>query len=86
MPASAKEAMGMEVTDQDLKRDEQIEKEKDAPVEVSMKWEDDALDKVSRIPIPFIRNMAVKRIEQEVVKAGENIVTMDLFEKYRFTF
>jgi hypothetical protein len=74
------------VTDQDLKRDEQIEKEKDVPVEVSMKWEDDALDKVSRIPIPFIRNMAVKRIEQEVVKAGENIVTMDLFEKYRFTF
>ena len=51
-----------------------------------MKWEDDALDKVSRIPIPFIRNMAVKRIEQEVVKAGKNIVTMDLFEKYRFTF
>ena len=86
MPASAKEAMGMEVTDEDLKRDKQIEKEKDAPVEVSMKWEDDALDKVSRIPIPFIRNMAVKRIEQEVVKAGENIVTMDLFEKYRCTF
>jgi len=86
MPASAKEAMGMEVTDEDLKRDEQIEKEKEAPVEVSMKWEDDALDKVSRIPIPFIRNMAVKRIEQEVVKAGKNIVTMDLFEKYRFTF
>ena len=86
MPASAKEAMGMEVTDEDLKRDEQIEKEKEAPVEVSMKWEDDALDNVSRIPIPFIRNMAVKRIEQEVVKAGKNIVTMDLFEKYRFTF
>ena len=76
----------MEVTDEDLKRDKQIEKEKNEPVEVSMKWEEDALDKVSRIPIPFIRNMAVKRIEQEVTKAGEDIVTMDLFEKYRFTF
>ena len=65
---------------------EQIEKQKEEPVQVSMKWEDDALDKVSRIPIPFIRNMAVKRIEQEVVKAGEEVVTMDLFEKYRFTF
>ena len=86
MPSSAKQAMGMEVTEEDLKQDEQIEKQKEEPVQVSMKWEDDALDKVSRIPIPFIRNMAVKRIEQEVVKAGEEVVTMDLFEKYRFTF
>ena len=66
MPASAKQAMGMEVTEEDLKRDEQIDKEKEEPVEVSLKWEDDALAKVSRIPIPFIRNMAVKRIEQEI--------------------
>ena len=86
MPSSAKQAMGMEVTEEDLKQDEQIEKQKEEPVQVSMKWEDDALDKGSRIPIPFIRNMAVKRIEQEVVKAGEEVVTMDLFEKYRFTF
>ena len=86
MPSSAKQAMGMEVTEEDLKQDEQIEKQKEEPVQVSMKWEDDALDKVSRIPIPFIRNMAVKRIEQEVVKAGEEVVTMNLFEKYRFTF
>jgi hypothetical protein len=86
MPSSAKQAMGMEVTEEDLKQDEQIDKEKDAPVKVSMKWEDDALDKVSRIPIPFIRNMAVKRIEQEVTKAGEELVTMELFEQYRFTF
>ena len=58
----------------------------DDPMEIAMKWEDEALDKVSRIPIPFIRNMAVKRIEQEVVKAGEEVVTLDLFEKYRVTF
>ena len=86
MPSSAKQAMGMEVTEEDLKQDEQIEKQKEEPVQLSMKGDDDALDKVSRIPIPFIRSMAVKRIEQEVVKAGEESVTMDLFEKYRFTF
>ena len=86
MPASAKEAMGMEITEEDLKRDKQIEQEKEEAVEVSLKWEDDALEKVSRIPIPFIRNMAVKRIEQEVSKEGKEVVTLQLFEKYRFTF
>ena len=86
MPASAKEAMGMEVTEEDLKRDEQIDQEKEEAIEVSLKWEDDALDKVSRIPIPFIRNMAVKRIEQEVAKEGKEVITLKLFEKYRFTF
>ena len=86
MPASAKEAMGMEVTEEDLKRDEQIDQEKEEAVEVSLKWEDDALDKVSRIPISFIRNMAVKRIEQEVAKEGKEVITLELFEKYRFTF
>ena len=86
MPASAKEAMGMEVTEEDLKRDEQIDQEKEEAVEVSLKWEDDALEKVSRIPIPFIRNMAVKRIEQEVSKEDKEVVTLELFEKYRFTF
>ncbi len=86
MPASAKQAMGMEVTEEDLKRDEQIDKEKEEPVEVSLKWEDDALAKVSRIPIPFIRNMAVKRIEQEISKEGKEVVTLELFDKYRFTF
>jgi hypothetical protein len=30
--------------------------------------------------------MAVKRIEQEVTKAGKEVVTMELFEQYRFTF
>ena len=55
-------------------------------MEVSLKWEDDALEKVSRIPIPFIRNMAVKRIEQEVSKEDKEVVTLELFEKYRFTF
>ena len=40
-----------------------------------------------RIPISFIRNMAVKRIEQEVKKEGpDKEVTMELFEKYRFSF
>jgi len=86
MPASAKEAMGMELTEEDLKRDEQIDKQKEEPVEVSLKWEDDALKKVSKIPIPFIRNMAVKRIEQEIVKEGKEVVTLELFDKYRFTF
>jgi hypothetical protein len=74
------------VTEEDLKRDEQIDQEKEEAVEVSLKWEDDALEKVSRIPIPFIRNMAVKRIEQEVSKEDKEVVTLELFEKYRFTF
>ena len=86
MPASAKAAMGMEVTEEDLKRDEQIDQEKEEAIEVSLKWDDDALDKVSRIPISFIRNMAVKRIEQEVAKEGKEVITLELFEKYRFTF
>jgi hypothetical protein len=86
MPSSAKEAMGMEVTEEDLQRDEQIDKEKEEAIEVSLKWEEDAMDKVSRIPIPFIRNMAVKRIEQEVSKEEKDVVTLELFEKYRFTF
>ena len=86
MPASAKEAMGMEVTEEDLKRDEQIDQEKEEAVEVSLKWEDDALEKVSRIPIPFIRNMAVTRIEHEVSKEDKEVVTLELFEKFRFTF
>jgi len=86
MPASAKAAMGMEVTEEDLKRDEQIDQEKEEAIEVSLEWEDDALDKVSRIPISFIRNMAVKRIEQEVAKEGKEVITLELFEKYRFTF
>ena len=85
-PASAKAAKGMEVTEEDLKRDEQIDQEKAEAIEVSLKWEDDALDKVSRIPISFIRNMAVKRIEQEVAKEGKEVITLELFEKYRFTF
>ena len=66
--------------------DEQIYQEKEEAIEVSLKWEDDALDKVSRIPISFIRNMAVKRIEQEVAKEGKEVITLELFEKYRFTF
>ena len=86
MPASAKAAMGMEVTEEDLKRDEQIDQEKEEAIEVSLKWEDDALKKVSKIPIPFIRNMAVKRIEQEISKEGKEVVTLELFDKYRFTF
>ncbi|MFQ5449481.1 MAG: PCP reductase family protein [Nitrospinaceae bacterium] len=86
MPASAKEAMGMEVTEEDLKRDEQIEQEKEQPPEMELHWHADALDKVKRIPIPFIRNMAIKRIEQEVQKEGKNEVTLELFHKYRFTF
>ena len=86
MPASAKEAMGMEVTEEDKKRDEEYDSQADEKPELSLHWKDDALAKVKRIPIPFIRNMAIKRIEQEVVKEGKNEVTMELFEKYRFTF
>jgi proto-chlorophyllide reductase subunit len=86
MPASAKEAMGMEVTQEDFKRDEEKAKEPEQPPELSLHWEDDALDKVKRIPIEFIRNMAIKRIEQEVAKEGKEVVTEELFQKYRFTF
>ena len=41
-----------------------------------------------RIPISFIRNMAVKRIEQEVKKneGPDKEGTMELFERYRFSF
>jgi len=86
MPASAKEAMGMEVTEEDLKRDEQAENEPEQAPELQLFWHDDALDKVKRIPIAFIRNMAIKRIEQEVIKEGKTEVTGELFHKYRFTF
>ncbi|GJL77193.1 MAG: hypothetical protein NPINA01_01820 [Nitrospinaceae bacterium] len=86
MPASAKEAMGMEVSEEDYKRDEEKAKEPEKPPELSLQWDDDALAKVKRIPIEFIRNMAIKRIEQEVAKEGKEVVTEELFQKYRFTF
>ncbi len=86
MPASAKEAMGMEVTEEDKKRDVDYENQKEEKPEMELQWDDEALKKVMRIPIPFIRNMAVKRIEGEVRKEGQQVVTLDLFEKYRFTF
>jgi len=86
MPASAKEAMGMEVTEEDLKRDEETAKEPEQAPDLQLTWHDDALNHVKRIPIAFIRNMAIKRIEQEVVKEGKTEVTEELFQKYRFTF
>jgi hypothetical protein len=86
MPASAKEAMGMEVTEEDLKRDEETASEPEQAPELQLFWHDDALAKVTRIPIAFIRNMAIKRIEQEVAKEGKTEVTEELFQKYRFTF
>ena len=54
--------------------------------DLQLVWHDDALSHVKRIPIAFIRNMAIKRIEQEVVKEGKTEVTEELFQKYRFTF
>lgn len=86
MPASAKEAMGMEVTEEDLKRDAERSTEPEQEPEFSLPWDDEPLQKVKRIPIAFIRNMAVKRIEQEVAKEGGKAVTIELFQKYRFTF
>ncbi len=86
MPASAKAAMGMEVTEEDQQRDVDYEKQKEERPEFGMDWGEDAVQKVMRIPIPFIRNMAIKRIEEQVVKEGEEKVTMELFDKYRFTF
>lgn len=86
MPASAKKAMGMEVTEEDEQRDEDYSNAQDELPELGLKWHDDALAKVKRIPIPFVRNMAIQRIEQEVTKEGKDEVTMDLFLKHRFTF
>lgn len=86
MPASAKEAMGMEVTEEDKLRDTDNQQSVDEEPELNLFWKQDALDKVKRIPIPFIRNMAIKRIEQEVDKEGKTEVTLELFNKYRFTF
>ena len=86
MPASAKEAMGMEVTEDDKQREVDYENMSDEAPEFELHWNDDARDKVCKIPIPFIREMAVKRIEAEVKKEGTDTVTMELFDKYRFTF
>lgn len=86
MPASAKKAMGMEVTEEDEKRDTEYQSQTDDCPETTLQWHEEALNKVKRIPIPFIRNMAVKRIEEQVAKEGLGEVTPELFEKYRFTF
>ena len=86
MPASAKKAMGMNVTEADEQRDVDYAAAKDDAPNITMKWKPEAVDKVKRIPIPFVRDMAVKRIEQEVQKAGHDEVTLDLFMKFRFTF
>jgi len=86
MPASAKEAMGMEVTEEDKQRDNDYEEMAEDEPTFELTWDDEPKAKVMKIPIPFIREMAVKRIEQEVQKEGVETVTMDLFEKYRFSF
>ncbi len=86
MPASAKEAMGMEVTEEDKQRDVDYEDQMDDEPEFELHWHDDAKAKVMRIPIPFVRDMGIKRIEAEVKKDGHTEVTMALFEKFRFTF
>ena len=86
MPASAKKAMGMEVTEEDERRDAESQNQPEEPAETTLTWNEEALAKVKRIPISFIRNMAVKRIEEQVSKEGLKEVTLELFEKYRFTF
>ena len=86
MPASAKQAMGMEVTEEELQKEKSPPDTPQGMPTFELNWHEDAAQKVMRIPISFIRDMAVKRIEQEVKKEGKNDVTMELFEKYRFTF
>jgi hypothetical protein len=86
MPASAKKAMGMEVTEEDEQRDVDNESSMEDAPELTLKWQPDALEKVSKIPITFVRAMAIQRIEQEVKKEGTDEVTMDMFLKHRFTF
>ena len=76
----------MEATEEDQQRDVDYAEARDEDPDVTLKWYPDAMEKVKRIPIPFVREMAVKRIEQEVQKAGHAEVTLDLFLKYRFTF
>jgi len=86
MPASAKEAMGMEVTEEDRQRETEYEQQAGDEPDFELNWEPGARAKVMRIPIPFIREMAVKRIEAEVKKENQGTVTLELFEKFRFTF
>ncbi len=86
MPASAKEAMGMEVTEEDKQREAEEENAPQEEPTFELQWDDDAKAKVMKIPIAFIRDMGVKRIEAEVKKENVDRVTMELFEKYRFTF
>lgn len=86
MPASAKEAMGMEITEEDKQRETDYENVSEEETEFELDWQQGAKDKVMRIPIPFIRDMAVKRIEAEVKKEGHTEVTPELFDKFRFTF
>lgn len=86
MPASAKEAMGMEVTEEDKQREMDEENAPQEEPTFELQWDDDAKAKVMKIPIAFIRDMGVKRIEAEVKKENVDRVTMELFEKYRFTF
>lgn len=86
MPASAKEAMGMEVTEEDKQREMNEENAPQEEPAFELKWDDDAKAKVMKIPIAFIRDMGVKRIEAEVKKENADTVTMELFDKYRFTF
>ena len=86
MPASAKEAMGMEVSEEDKQRDVDYEAQQEDEPTFELNWHAEAKAKVMRIPIPFIRDMAVKRIEAEVKKENVTEVTGELFDKYRFTF
>ena len=76
----------MEVTEEDKQRDTDYEVMADDEPTFELEWDDAPKAKVMKIPIPFVRDMGIKRIEAEIKKDGHNEVTMELFEKFRFTF
>ena len=52
----------------------------------SMPWDPEALETVKRIPIPFVREMSIKRIEEYARDKGKEEVDFETFKEARFRF
>jgi len=52
----------------------------------SMPWDPEALETVKRIPISFVREMSIKRIEEYARDKGKEEVDIETFKEARFKF
>ncbi len=71
----------MEVTEEDLKRDEQAANEPEQAPDLQLIWHDEALEKVKRIPIAFIRGKVKQGLEIYAQRQGIDLITADVMKE-----